>query len=115
MQKVWFGLMILVMSVSVQAQKGTVSVAGFGAATDGKADSTGGFNKALAAGRDVYVPPGRYRVTDLKLPEETFFHGAGAASVIILARGEGSRWSCQPVPDQRPFVYRRGGIQGPER
>ncbi len=90
MRKVWIGLMVLVCAVSVQAQKGPVSVADFGATPDGKADSTPAFTKALAAGRDVYVPPGRYRVTDLKLPGETFFHGAGAASVIILAKGEGA-------------------------
>ena len=63
---------------------GPVDVRDFGAAGDGKADDTAAFVKALAAGRDVYVPAGRYRLRTVDLPDNTRVRGAGAGSVLVL-------------------------------
>lgn len=53
------------------------------APADGAADATDSIQKAVYAGRDVYVPAGTYRITrSINLPSNTRVHGAGAASVI---------------------------------
>ncbi len=76
----------LLCALTVQAQ---VSVLDYGAVPDGKTHCTAAFKKAVEASRDVYVPPGRFLVDRVALPERTYFHGAGDASVIILAKGTG--------------------------
>ena len=62
-----------------------VSVRDFGAVGDGKTDDTNAFVKALEeSDGDLFVPPGRYVVAEVNVPDATFVHGAGARSVIVL-------------------------------
>jgi len=60
------------------------NVVALGAVGDGTADDTAAFKRALAADQGlVWVPPGRYRVTDtLRIPAGTTVVGAGRASVV---------------------------------
>ena len=71
----WF-----VIAGAVSAQR--VSVRDFGAIGDDQADDTAAFTKALEAGRNVYVPAGIYRIKSITLPEASYLHGDGLASVI---------------------------------
>ena len=73
-------LWLLVFANVVSAQR--VSVRDFGAIGDDRADDTAAFTKALEAGRNVYVPAGIYRIKSIALPEATYLHGDGLASVI---------------------------------
>ena len=73
-------LWLLVFANVVSAQR--VSVRDFGAIGDDQADDTAAFTKALEAGRNVYVPAGIYRIKSIALPEGTYLHGDGLASVI---------------------------------
>ena len=67
------------------------NVRNFGATGDDSSDDTAAFVKALKAGRNVYVPEGVYRVDTIDLPDNTFLHGAGRASVIrCVHRGDTS-------------------------
>ena len=64
---------------------GSVSVKDYGAIGDGKADDTAAFRKAFKASHgDVFVPPGRYLIRDLNIPENTILHGAGGRSIITI-------------------------------
>lgn len=54
----------------------------YGALGNDQEDDTAAFAAALQADRSVYVPPGTYRVGKLALPDETYLHGDGRASVI---------------------------------
>ena len=68
--------------------KDTISVKDFGAVGDGSANDTAGIQNALnaAAGTaNVYVPPGTYIVhTTITIPSNTYFYGAGEASIIKM-------------------------------
>ncbi len=59
------------------------NVKSFGAKGDGETDDTAAFTKALAAGGDLYVPAGTYRINHMKLAGDTFLHGAGRATRIV--------------------------------
>ncbi len=80
----------LIFLVTPFSLAGPVDVLSCGAKGDGKANDTTAFAKALAAGKDVYIPAGKYLVDEIKIPDGTFFHGAGFGSQIILAKGNGT-------------------------
>ncbi len=64
------------------------SVADYGAIPDDDTDDTAAFAQAFEAGvKDLYVPPGTYIVGELALPDNTYVHGGGAATVLRLAEG----------------------------
>jgi len=64
------------------------SVADYGAIPDDDTDDTAAFNQAFAAQvKDLYVPPGAYIVGELALPDNTYIHGGGSATVLQLAEG----------------------------
>lgn len=54
-----------------------VSVLDYGATGDGITDDTAAFEAALAAARNVQVPPGRYFVRDINVPSFRRLYGAG--------------------------------------
>lgn len=63
-----------------------VSVRDFGAKGNGKADDTAAFQAALAkCGGELFVPAGRYRVSNLHLPDGTIVRGVGVRSTITFA------------------------------
>ena len=63
------------------------SVKVFGARGDGKADDTEAFNKAFKASEgEVFVPPGRYRLTKAMMRAGLSLRGAGYKSVIVVPR-----------------------------
>lgn len=79
-----------------------LSVKDFGAAGDGESDDTASIQAAVdaafAAGRELFIPPGQYVLTDTiaaTLPRRNYFNGgllasirgAGAAAVNFLFRG----------------------------
>lgn len=76
-----------------------VSVRDCGAVGDGVADDTGAFVKALARGRTVYVPMGRYRVAaTLELPRDARLFGLHPQrTVVFVADGEAG-WGDASVP-----------------
>lgn len=60
------------------------SVSDFGAVGDGVTDDTAAFARALTECRgELYVPPGRYMLSGISLPESTWLHGAGRATVLL--------------------------------
>ena len=62
----------------------TVSVKMYGAAGNGTADDSQAFREAMAnGGRTVYIPPGTYRVSGIKIPSKTRLMGAGKDITII--------------------------------
>jgi len=64
------------------------SVADYGAISDDDTDDTAAFAQAFAAEvKDLYVPPGTYIVGELALPDNTYVHGGGTATVLQLAEG----------------------------
>ena len=70
------------LGTTVQVAGQVTNVRQFGAVGDDEADDTQAFNKAVQAGRNVYVPAGIYRIRSITLPDETYLHGDGRASVI---------------------------------
>jgi len=67
-----------------------VSVRDFGAVGDGNSDDSKAFQKAFeAAEGDVLIPPGRYKVANVEIPDGTTAHGVGAKSVIVVPRSTG--------------------------
>jgi len=80
--------LLFILSTSVCLAEG-IAVTHFGAKGDGKTNDTAAFAKALAAGKDVYVPAGEFLVDEVTLPEGTFLHGAGFASRIVVSKGKG--------------------------
>ena len=65
----------------------TVNVKSFGAVGDGIADDTAHINSAIAAGKTVYFPAGRYRVTNAltitTLSQRVFGAGSGVVSIVV--------------------------------
>jgi hypothetical protein len=62
-----------------------VSVRDFGAVGDGNPDDSKYFQKAFeAAEGDVLIPPGRYKVANVEIPDGTTAHGVGAKSMIVV-------------------------------
>ncbi len=77
-------LALLLVSSSLWA----ASVTDYGAISDDDTDDTAAFVAAFEAGvKDLYVPPGTYIVGELALPDNTYVHGGGAATVLRLAEG----------------------------
>ena len=71
--------------------KDTISVKDFGAVGDGSANDTSAIQNALNAAvatatkANVYLPPGTYIVHDtITIPSNTYFYGAGEASIIKM-------------------------------
>ena len=71
--------------------KDTISVKDFGAVGDGSANDTSAIQNALNAAvatatkANVYLPPGTYIVhTTIEIPSNTYFYGAGEASIIKM-------------------------------
>jgi len=75
--------------ISATTLAGEIDVRDHGAAGDGSTDDTAAFVNAMKSGTDIYVPPGTYLVNEILLPDTTNLHGSGAASVILLAKGDG--------------------------
>lgn len=71
----------------VRAFKGEVNAKWFGALGDGANDDTEALNKALAASLSVFMPEGRYRVTDtLSFQERGQLRGLTGSIVVSEAR-----------------------------
>jgi parallel beta-helix repeat protein len=85
-----FIISILVFGLALNSPAGVTEVTAFGAKGDGKTNDTPAFARALATGKDIYIPAGMYLVDEIKIPEGTFFHGSGYSSRIILAKGIGT-------------------------
>ena len=68
-----------------------VSVRDYGAKGDDKTDDTDAFVAALRASRNIYVPEGVYQIGTIELPDQTWLHGAGRASVIRFVPGKDSK------------------------
>jgi len=71
--------------------KDTISVKDFGAVGDGSTNDTAAIQNALDAAvatatkANVYLPPGTYIVHDtITIPSNTYFYGAGEASIIKM-------------------------------
>jgi parallel beta-helix repeat protein len=89
MQKRVIILLVLALPVpTVQVAADPVSVRDYGAKGNDSADDTGAFVAALRASRNVYVPEGVYRIGTVELPDQTWFHGDGRASVIRFVPGK---------------------------
>jgi parallel beta-helix repeat protein len=83
-------IITLVSCITPLSLAGPVDILSCGAKGDGKTNDTAAFAKAVAGGKDVYIPAGQYLVDEIKIPEGTFFHGVGFGSQIILAKGNGT-------------------------
>ena len=76
-------LLLVVLLYSVQpAMARPANVRDHGAKGDDRTDDTRAFVAALKASRNVYVPAGTYRIGTITLPDKTYLHGDGRASVI---------------------------------
>jgi hypothetical protein len=65
-----------------------INVLDYGADPTGVADSTAAFNSALAAGKELFVPAGTYKVTSITHPNyQTIIRGEGSGSTIINSSG----------------------------
>jgi hypothetical protein len=88
------------------------NVRDFGAKGDGTSDDTGPINAALAAGGDIYVPAGTYRVTSsLYLTTATTFRGAGRGVSTIHMTTAGTGFTISAAGDN--IVIADLAFQGP--
>jgi len=71
---------------------GIVSVLQFGAVGDGVADDTAAIQAAINTGRQVLIPAGRYKITNLSITQ-TGTPAAGQYGGIISGDGIGAKSS----------------------
>ena len=65
-----------------------INVLDFGADPTGVADSTSAFNDALAAGTNIYVPSGTYKITSISMPnKQVIVSGDGFDHTILNTSG----------------------------
>ena len=81
-------LVLALLGPTVQVAADPVSVRDYGAKGDDKTDDTIAFVAALRASRNVYLPEGVYRIGTIELPDQTYLHGDGRASVIRFVPGK---------------------------
>ncbi|WP_034552542.1 glycosyl hydrolase family 28-related protein [Carnobacterium funditum] len=71
--------------IQLSKQTEMVSVLDYGAVGDGMTDCTEAFKKAISTGfRCVIVPPGQYRVNEIKLPSYTELIGSGTEQTQLI-------------------------------
>ncbi len=87
------GAALLALAAATGARAAAIpSVVDFGADPTGGADATAAFAAALAASKQVWVPPGTFRFTDttrpaIVLPDGGNLQGAGLASTLQFQNG----------------------------
>lgn len=65
-----------------------INVLDYNADPTGGADSTAAFNDALAAGKEIFVPAGTYKITSITHPNyQTIIRGEGSGATIINSSG----------------------------
>ncbi|MCU1679165.1 MAG: coagulation factor 5/8 type domain protein [Frankiales bacterium] len=74
---------------------GFVPVTDFGADPTGAADSTDAFTRAVAAGLDVWIPPGTFRVDGHLILDDVTIRGAGIWHSVVTGQEIGfyGKWS----------------------
>ncbi|MBS1372240.1 MAG: right-handed parallel beta-helix repeat-containing protein [Lentisphaeria bacterium] len=74
--------------IPAQDEVFTAPVTAYGAVADGTADSTPAFEKAFASGVTVVtVPPGHFRIRNVRIPAGCTLSGTGPESRLSLAAG----------------------------